>query len=174
MSRKMKTAVARAGLAAAVLLALGGVFSKAWRLAGDGEPRVWFYDQSKQRLYAAPGDIISPDGKFDTRVRAMVIGFRGMGNDPENLRIAYLEKYSPDFKALLERANAAHRHRRPFTEKIPAPGSPYARENTFVKRPEEASWHSLGTAEARQILSQWRQWHGPAGEAPVISTPAAQ
>jgi len=169
----MKTVVAKAGIVAALLLALGGVFFKAWRLSRDGEPKVWFYDQRKQRLYASPGDTISPEGEFDNRVRALVIGFRGMGNDPANLRIAYLEKYSPDFKALLERANAAHRARRPFTEGIPLAGSPYAKGNTYVKRPDEASWHSLDTAEARQILGQWRQWHGPAGQPPVILTPAS-
>ncbi len=74
---------------------------------GDGSEagaRVWFYDQHASRLYSAARSLIPPDGNDDTRVRAVVIGFKGMGNDVSQLKIAYLEKYSPEFKALLERA----------------------------------------------------------------------
>jgi hypothetical protein len=143
---------------------------------GDGEAgaRVWFYDQSAQRLYPAPRDLIPPDGNDDTRVRAMVIGFQGLGNDVSQLKIAYLEKYSPEFKALLERAQAAHAAKQPFREKIPSQNSAYFQDNTMVKRPGETSWHTAGTEEARQIMAEWREWRGPAGQPPIISVPSIQ
>jgi len=89
-----------------VLTALVVVFAAAkvrhFRSGGEAGARVWFYDQNAKRLYPAPRDLIPPDGNNDNRVRAVVIGFQGMGNEISQLRVAYLEKYSPEFKALLE------------------------------------------------------------------------
>jgi hypothetical protein len=139
---------------------------------GEAGVRVWFYDQSAKKLYAAPRDLISPDGKDDRRVAAVVIGFQGLRNDPSELKIAYLEKYSPEFKDLLERAAAAHAAQRQFKEQIPSQASPYFQNNTFIKRPDETVWHPVGSLEARQIMFDWREWRGPNGEAPIISVPA--
>jgi hypothetical protein len=141
---------------------------------GEAEAKVWFYDQNAKRLYPAPRDLIPPDGNSGFRVRAMVIGFRGMGNDVSQLKIAYLEKYSPEFKALLEEAAAAHTAKQPFTKQIPSANSDYFRENTFVKRPDESEWHSVGTDEGRQIMADWREWSGPAGQSTFISVPSVQ
>jgi hypothetical protein len=160
----------------AVLTVLAVVFAvaRAIHFRGDGETgaRVWFYNQSTRRLYAAPRDLIPPDGKDDARVRATVIGFQGMGNNVDQLKIAYLEKYSPDLKALLERAEAARASKRPFVEKIPPPNSAYFQDNAMIKRPGEAAWHAIGSGEARQIMAEWREWHGPAGQVPIISVPS--
>jgi hypothetical protein len=160
----------------AVLTALAVVFAidrvRHFRGGGEAGAKVWFYDQSASRLYPAPRDLIPPEGKDDTRVRAMVIGFQGMGNEANQLKIAYLEKFSPDFKALLVRAEAAHAAKRPFGEEIPPPSSAYFRENTLVKRPGEAAWHASGTDEARTIMAEWREWRGPAGQPPIISVPS--
>ena len=147
----------------------------ARHLGGGSEAgaKVWFYDQAAQRLYPAPRDLIPPDGKDDNRVRAMVVGFQGLGNDPSQLKIAYLEKFSPGFKALLERAAAAHAAQRLFTEKIPSQNSAYYQENTFIKRPGE-TWLSSGAPEARQIRDEWHGWHGPSGETPIISVPSSE
>ncbi len=162
----------------AVLAALAVVFAvaKVRHFRGDGEAgaKVWFYDQSARRLYPAPRDLIPPDGNDDARVRAVVIGFQGLGNDISQLKIAYLEKYNPDLKALLERAQAAHAAQQPFGEKIPSQNSAYFQANTLVKRPGEAAWHDFGTDEARQIMGEWRQWRGPAGQPPMISVPSIQ
>jgi hypothetical protein len=158
----------------AVLIAVA-VFAvaRARHSRDDGESgaRVWFYDQSAARLYAVPRDLIPPDGASDTRVRAMVVRFQDMGKKIGELKVAYLEKYSPEFKALLERAQAAHAARLPFMEKLPSQNSEYYQDNTFVKRPAESSWHTLGSAEAREIMQEWRTWRGPAGQPPIISVP---
>jgi hypothetical protein len=161
-----------------VLTALAVVFAvaKARHFRSDGEAgaKVWFYDQSAQRLYPAPRDLIPPDGNDDARVRALVIGFQGMGNNLSQLKIAYLEKYSPEFKALLERAQAAHAAKQPFRETIPSHDSAYFQDNTMVKRPGEASWRTVGTEEAREMMAEWREWRGPAGQQPIISIPSMQ
>jgi len=72
----------------------------------------------------------------------------------------------------LERAQAAHAAKRPFGEKIPSQNSPDFQDNTLVKRPGEASWHAVSTEEARQIMAEWREWRGPAGQRPIISVPS--
>ena len=138
----------------------------------DFSARVWFYDQSKCQLYAAPRNLIPPEGDGEVRVRAMVVGFRGMGNKVGELKIAYLEKYSPEYKALLTRAEIARAASHPFLEILPSPDSEYHRQNTFVKRRAESSWHSLESDEAREIMSEWRSWRGPAGQLPIISVPS--
>jgi hypothetical protein len=156
--------------AVAVMFAIASV--RHFRGRGEDKAMVWFYDQSARQLYPAPRYLIPPDGNGDTRVRAVVIGFQGMGNEVSQLKIAYLEKYSPEFKALLERAEEARAAGRPFGEKIPPPNSAYFQENAMVKLPDEAFWHNLASAEARQIMTEWRDWRGPAGQRPIISVPS--
>jgi hypothetical protein len=176
VKQQLKTVLINGSLC--VLAALAVIFAvekaRHFRNASEAGARVWFYDQSANRLYPAPRDLIPPDGNDDARVRAMVIGFQGLGNEVSQLKIAYLEKYGPDFKALLERAEAAHAAKLPFTEKIPPKGSDYFQDNTMVKRPSEPSWHTAGTEEARKIMAEWREWRGPAGQPPIISVPSIQ
>jgi hypothetical protein len=174
LKQQVKTVLVSGSVAVLAALAVVCAVDKMRHFRGDGETgaKVWFYDQNAQRLYAAPRNLVPPDGESDKRVRAMVIGFQGLANDVSQLKIAYLEKYSPEFKALLERAEAAHAAQRPFGEKVPSQNSAYFQENTMVKRPGEDSWHHAGTEEARQIMAEWRQWRGPAGQPPIISVPS--
>jgi hypothetical protein len=176
LKQQVKTVLITGSLTVLIALAVIFAVAKVRHFRGDGEAgaRVWFYDQSANRLYPAPRDLIPPDGDNDARVRAMVIGFQGLGNNVSQLKIAYLEKYSPEFKALLERAQAAHAAKLPFRENVPSQNSAYFQDNTLVKRPGEASWHTAGTGEARQIMLEWREWRGPAGQPPIISVPSIQ
>jgi hypothetical protein len=176
VKQSWKTWLAYAGAAALATLSLVVAFNKATHFHRQGEAgaRVWFYDQTAHRLYPAPRDRIPPDGSGDSKVRAVVIGFPGMENDMRQLKIAYLEKYAPDLKALLERAEAAHTARKPFTEKIPSNASDEFKNNAFVKAPDEVDWHKLGTAEAREVMSAWRDWRGPAGQMPFVSVPSME
>jgi len=164
LKQQVKTILITGSIAVMAALTVVFAVAKVRRFRSDGEAgaKVWFYDQSAKRLYPAPRALIPPDGNNDARVRAIVIGFQGMGNEVSQLKIAYLEKYSPEFKALLERAEAAHAAKRPFGEKIPSRNSAYFQDNTLVKRP----------GEARQIMSEWRKWRGPAGQPPIISVPS--
>lgn len=176
MNRRIKALLVNSGLAALTVGALFLVVGKIRHFRNDGEAgaRVWFYDQNARHLYPAPRGLVPPDGNDDNRVRAVVIGFQGMPNDESHLKIAYLEKYNPELKALLERAQAAHAARLLFTETMPSPGSTYFQDNTLVKRPGEPSWHTIGSDEARELTSEWREWRGPAGQRPIISVPTFQ
>jgi hypothetical protein len=138
------------------------------------DAKVWFYDEAAKRLYAASAELIPPDGSDGQRVRATVIRFLGMPNDKEHVRIAYLEKYTPELKGLLERAEAAHAARRPFTEKMPPRSSPYYQDNTLLKSPGETSWQSLSSEEAHRLKAEWHTWRGPDGQSPMISEPDSQ
>lgn len=176
VSGRPKALLLNGSLAGLTVLALVFAFGKLRHFRNDGEAgaRVWFYDQNARRLYPAPRTVIPPDGNNDTRVRTVVIGFEGMRNDISQLKIAYLEKYSPELKALLERAQAAHAARLLFLETMPSPNSAYFQDNTLVKRPGEASWHTIGSDEARRLASEWREWRGPGGQRPIISIPGIQ
>ena len=176
MNRPIKALLVNGGLAALTAGALFLAAAKIRHFRNDGEAgaRVWFYDQNARHLYPAPRTLVPPDGNDDNRVRAVVIGFQGMQNDARQLQIAYLEKYSPELKALLERAQAAHAARLLFTETMPSPNSAYFQDNTLVTRPGEASWHTIGSDEGRQLTSEWREWRGPAGQRPIISVPGMQ
>ena len=176
VQQQIKRFLVNGSVVVLTILALVFAVVKAMHFRGEGEAgaRVWFYDQSAQRLYAAPRDLIPPDGNGDAQVRAMVIGFQGLGNNVSQLKIAYLEKYNPDLKALLERAQSAHAAKQAFKEKIPSRDSVFFQDNTMVKRPGENLWHTLGSAEAREIMVEWRDWRGPAGQTPIISIPSMQ
>ncbi len=173
MNQPVKSILTTGGLAVLAVAAI--VFLvvrvKDYRSGPEARERVWFYDQNTARLYAAPRTLIPPDGDNESRVRAMVIGFQGLGNRIGQIKIAYLEKYSPEFKALLQRAALAHAAKLPFWEKVPAESSAYYQSNAFVKRLDETPWHAVGTPEARQILAEWHAWRGPNGELPLISVP---
>jgi hypothetical protein len=176
VNARVKSFLVGGSLAALAGLAIFFIIVRVRHFRDNGEAgaRVWFYDQSANRLYPAPRDLIPPDGNNEVRVRAMVVGFQGLGNEVSRLKIAYLEKYSPEFKSLLEQEEAAHAAKKPFDGKVPSQSSAYYRDNTLVKRPGEDSWHAIGTPEARQIMAEWREWRGPAGQLPIISVPSIQ
>ncbi|HEY3855747.1 MAG TPA: hypothetical protein VGO67_15270 [Verrucomicrobiae bacterium] len=174
MNRQLKTSLLNAGFSIVAIVAVVFAVIKVTQFHESGEAgaKVWFFDQKSNRLYPASRNRISPDSNDGNRVRAVVIGFKGLGNDPRQLKVAYLEKYSPEFNDLLERASAAHAASKLFAEEIPPPSSAYYQTNTFVKRPGDAEWRAVGSDEGRQIMADWREWHGPGGQTPVISVPS--
>ena len=158
-----------------LLLVAGAVTLAVVRLSafgqnGDTGARVWFYDESAKRLYAVPADTIPPhkgtSGRRSDGVRAVVVRVPG-GKD----RIAYLETYSPELKALLEKVREAHAAKRPFTGQVPARDSDYFQTNALVRRVEEPTWHPSNSPEALAIVAEWRSWGGSGGIMPAISTP---
>jgi hypothetical protein len=142
---------------------------------GEQGAQVWFYDQSEQRLYAAPTDTLPPDdgvgGKGADGVRAVVVAFRGETPDPQKRRIAYLETYTPELKALLAEVQAARSAGKPFAGRIPPRDSDYFQTNTLVKSADEGDWHFLSSAEGRKLTTAWRTWRGPAGQPPMVCAP---
>lgn len=158
------------------VIAGGFVFSRMRDLRRGGErASVWFYDESQKRLYAAPDDTIPPHegcgGKPDDGVRAVVVAFRGEERDSRKRRIAYLEIYTAELKALLEQARAARASGRVLGGQMPTRDSDYFQSHTLVRRVEESDWHAVNSAEGLRITSEWRAWRGPEGQAPVVCVP---
>ena len=167
-------------LAGAVLLAVAGI---AWVTArinsacrtGEENSLVWFYDQSEQRLYPAASDLIPPHrgvgGNKNDGVRAVVVAFRGEQADPHKRRIAYLETYAPELKALLESVRTARAAGQPFPGRVPARDSDFFQTNTLVRSPDEVTWYPISSAAGQELMSAWRSWRGPAGQSPVVCVP---
>jgi len=161
------------------LAALATVFVvsrvNAFRQTGEEGARVWFYDQSEQRLYAVPASTIPPHkgigGLSGVGVRAVVVTFRGDPRDAEARRIAYLETYAPDLKALMEQIRQARLGGRAYAGPSPPRESDYCQTNTLVRRVNEPAWHTSNSEEAQTIRSEWRAWCGPQGQPPMVSAP---
>ena len=126
-STGFKLALAVGLLAAATLLLV------RFLRQGDGvSEQTFFYDLSERKLFAASREALPPirglNNAEEDGVRAIVIA---PGGDPKDLagrKIAYLEKYAPEFKQQLEKVRAGQAE----------PLSNQARNSLrFVRRVEE-------------------------------------
>ena len=135
---------------------------------GESGAQVWFYDQQKHQLYAAPRDTIPPDGHG---VRAIVVAFRGEENDPAKRRVAYLETCGQPLKEALERAKAARNSGKVVKEAPPSRESELFRTNNLVRRADETEWYVAGSPEGRRVMSAWRIWRAADGREPVVCLP---
>lgn len=140
-----------------------------WRaLRGDrgSSERAFFYDQSRQKLFAAPRTAVPPirglDDAEEDAVRAVVISRTGKPGDKSSWTIAYLERYSPELKRQMEVAQAHGTS--------PLMGRTEAQRHRFVRRPADSEWFALNTPEAEAILTGWAV-PGPDGVTPVVCTP---
>jgi len=91
--------------------------------------------------------------------------------DPGKRRIAYLETHTPELKNLLEGIRAARAQGRASDQPIPTGESDFFDKNTLVRRLTESTWHDMTTAEARRIVTEWRDWRSPDGGTVVVCTP---
>jgi len=168
---KLVSAVALAVVAVAFVSKRVGGFRKT----GEEGATTWFYDLSEKRLYEAPRETIPPHegvgGPSGDGVRAIVVAFRSDQSDPGKRRIAYLETYTPELKALLEKVKAAHAAGQRFRGDLPARDSAYFQTNALVKGSKEAEWHAIGSPEGRRAMTEWRSWRGPDGQPPVVCVP---
>jgi hypothetical protein len=169
----LKMTAAGGLLAVATLAAV----STMRRLATTGEEdlQVWFYDQSERELYVMPRDTIPPDkgigGEENDGVKAIVVAGHDECDDGKNRRIAYMETYTPEHKRLVEGVRAARAAGRPYGEPLPEPESGFYDKNTLVRRVDDPTWHDMTTAQARQIVAQWRSERGRDGKALDACTP---
>jgi hypothetical protein len=158
----------RLKLAAVIaILALAGFLAVRFFRQDNGiTEKAFFYDLSEQKLFTGPRSKVPPikgiKGPEEDGVRAVVISTNGHATDKYTWRIAYLEKYSPEAKRQLERAQAS--------------GSPPELSRTeilahrFVKRLNDTRWFPMDSAEAEQIVTEWAV-PGPDGTSPLVCTP---
>ena len=126
---------------------------------------TFFYDLSEKKLFAAPREALPPirglnDSEEDA-VRAVVVAPSGNPGDKAGRKIAYLEKYAPELKQHLEKVRAGE------AEPLPSKARNGYR---FVKRVDDADWHSLSSPEGVKILAEWNV-AGPDGNYPAVCVP---
>lgn len=151
------------------LLCFGGAaIFYSWQrgATGDGQTKAFFYDLSQKKLFAAPASSIPPikglDNTEEDAVKAVVISTNGNPNDKSSWKIAYLEKYSPGMKQQFEIA------KRQGT--APSVSRALAETQRYVKRPSDAQWYPINSAQAEKILNEWLT-AGPGGSAAAVCTP---
>ena len=152
-------------LAGALLGTAAFLFARFLR-KGDGvSEQTYFYDLSEKKLFAASREALPPirglnDAEEDA-VRAVVVSVGGDPKSEDNRRIAYLEKYAPEFKQQLEKVRAGQ------ADPLPRGSRNGLR---FVRRINETEWHALNTPEGEKILTEWNV-PGSDGKFPIVCSP---
>jgi hypothetical protein len=167
------------GLTGALVVASAWIIFAEFRglmRGGDARNRVFFYDESEKKLYTMPDTTMPPDrgigGPGGDGERAIVVGFgREKQEDQGKRRVAYLQKYSPELKKLLDESILARAAGQVFNGTIPGRQSEYFQTNTFVKRVEENDWHTANSPEGKAIVNEWRTWQDDKGNGPFVCTP---
>jgi hypothetical protein len=132
---------------------------------------AYFYDLERQELFVAPRGSIPPingvKGGAMTGVRAVVICTNGQPSDMKHLQIAYLEKYSPEIKALFEEVHQARAAGRSEEGRI---DRKEVLANTLVRRLHDTEWQPLNSTAGKQIASDWNT-PGADGRQPMVCSP---
>lgn len=151
-----------------LLAAVGLVAISILHRTNDPDGKVYFYDLSQQKLFAAPRSSVPPirgiDNDEQDGVRAIVISENGNPADRKHRRIAYLEKYTPQLKAQFEaiQKNGVDGTTSLRREDVPA--------STLVRRLTDRDWYPMNSAEGEKIVSEWNV-PGPNGTYPVVCVP---
>jgi hypothetical protein len=133
---------------------------------GDGlAEETFYYDLSEKKLFAGPREALSPirginDAEEDG-VRAVVIALNDNPQDKASRKIAYLEKYAPEFKLQLEKVRAGQ------AEPLPRNARNAAR---LVRRMDGGEWHAATSPEGEKIEAEWNV-PGPDGKFPAVCVP---
>jgi hypothetical protein len=161
-----KSAIVKLALVLVLLAAAALNFSKLGPARERDDGNAYFYDLAEQKLFVAPRSSIPPilgikRGEL-TGVRAIVISANGDPKDKASRKIAYLEKYSPDLKQVLESVRAGK------TTDVPSHSERQGR--IFVRRFQDPEWYSVNSPEGEKIMTEWNV-AGPEGKFPVVCAP---
>jgi hypothetical protein len=128
--------------------------------------KAFFYDLSEKKLFTGPRTAVPPimgiNDSVEDGVTAVVVSTTGNPKDKKSWKIAYLEKYSPELKKDLERAQA--------TGQAPQIGRGLAQKLRFVRTEQDTNWYPLDSDKAGQIVNGWAT-PGPEGITLVVCTP---
>ena len=154
-------------IVALVMFSIAGVL--LWRFLherNDVSEKAFFYDLSKQKLFAGPRTGVPPikgiDDAQEDAVRAVVISTSGTPDAKASWTIAYLEMYSPELKRQMEEAQT--------TGSSPAMGRALAQSQRLVRRLGDSQWFPLSSPEGERIVTEWAR-PGPNGKVPVVCAP---
>ncbi len=151
---------------AVALLGVATVLLVRFLRQGDGiSEQTFFYDLSEKKLFAAPREALPPirglnDAEEDA-VRAVVISTTDNPQAKASRKIAYLEKYAPEFKQQLEQVRTGS------AEPLPRGAR---NEFRFVRRVNEGEWHPVSSPEGEKILTEWNV-PGLDGKFPAVCVP---
>ena len=152
-------------LAVALLGGATFMFVRFIRQSDGVSEQTFFYDLSEKKLFAASREALPPirglNNAEEDAVRAVVISANANLKDKGSRKIAYLEKYAPEFKQQLERVRAGQ------TDPLPRNARNAFR---FVRRADDVGWHAVSSAEGEKILTEWNV-PGPDGKFPVVCVP---
>lgn len=155
----------RLGLSA---LAAGGALVLLFRsCSGDTQQaKGFFYDLSAQRLFDGPIDSIPPirgvDGPDTDGYRAVVVSISGKPQDRSSWRVAYLERYSPELQAQMERARQGG--------PPPSLSRSESQAHRWVRRTNDTEWAPIASETGERIVTEWAQ-PGPDGVTPIVCIP---
>lgn len=151
-----------------VVVLLGGATFMAvgFFRQGDGvSEKTFFYDLSEKKLFATSREALPPirglNNAEEDAVRAIVIAPGGNPKDKADRKIAYLEKYAPEFKQRLEKVRLGQ------ADPLPRGTRDSFR---FVKRVGDAEWFTVSSPEGGKILTEWNV-PGPDGKYPIVCVP---
>jgi hypothetical protein len=152
-------------LAVTLLGGAGWMFARFLRQNDGVTEMTYFYDLSEKKLFAAPREAVPPirglNDAVEDAVRAVVIATNGNPDDKAGRKIAYLEKYAPEFKQQLAKVRSG--------EADPLPRN--ARNGfIFVKRVDDTEWYAVSSPEGEKILTEWNV-AGPDGKYPIVCVP---
>lgn len=169
MNRKLIFQIALVAALMAVAAVLG--FGYWHNQTVDSTEKTYFYDLTQQKLFGAPRGSVPPiaglDGKADGAVRAIVVTPTGNPREKKQVTIAYLEKYTPEMKALFESLRQAEAAGKSTAGMIPHGMVP---RSTLVRRLNETKWHPMTSAEGDRIVSSWNV-PDAGGRYPVVCVP---
>jgi hypothetical protein len=159
-------------VAALGLLALAAVFFIKLSPTREAlDDKSYFFDLNERKLFVAPRSSIPPVAGIkhadQAGVRAIVISTNGKAADKKHLRIAYLEKYSPELKRVFEAVQQARAEGKSAEGLIDRSQVP---AGTLVRRPDDMQWYSLNSAEGAKIVTEWNI-PGPDGVTPTVCSP---
>jgi hypothetical protein len=160
-----KSSILKLALAGMLFGGAGLMFARFLRQNDGVTESTFFYDLSEKKLFAASREALPPirglNGAVEDAVRAVVIATNGNPNDKASRRIAYLEKYAPEFKQQLEKVRTG--------QADPLPRN--ARNGfRFVKRVDDTEWYAVSSPEGEKILTEWSV-AGPDGKYPIVCVP---
>jgi hypothetical protein len=154
-------------IAALVLLGIAGYFVYRYVSQSRGpSEKAFFYDLSEKKLFKGPRQGIPPirglnDAEEDA-MRAVVVSTNGNPSDAKSWNIAYLEKYSPELKKQMEKAQV--------TGVSPEMSRELALQHRFVRRLTDSNWFPMNSPQAERIVTDWAI-PGPNGVTPVVCAP---
>jgi hypothetical protein len=158
-------------VACAMLLLAASYLLSFVRNQRSQEPTAYFYDLSERKLFVAAQSAVPPirglnDDQADA-MRAVVIAASGKSGDKSAHKIAYLEKYSSDFKQDIQAARKAEAEGKEMVRRI---GRSEAQSHTFVRRLTDSAWYPLSSPEGEKIVTEWNV-AGPDGNFPEVCVP---